>query len=226
LQNILAEIGLKTKNSLLEFSLGFLMTAIFVAGLMFFLGKPAMQPIEHLLQKSSLWPVIFLAFLGIVAQTIFLCGVILTGAKYLNNTQIALILSVLVFGLTFETPVFRIYFNWFLIADVGLTGLFFGLIFVVSRSLWIIFGIRGVLNVFEVSIKDLETTFFESQRILEQSKPPSKSLGIILVSGPSFDGDLQRYIWFAMNLASVILIAFLVLQKRKMVLVKNGRKSS
>jgi hypothetical protein len=225
LQSILTSIGLRTKNPLLEFLLGFSSASIVVALLVVFLGKPAMQPMEHLLQKSSLWITILLAFLGVIAQTIVLPGMFLAGVEQLINTRIALILTALVFGFMFKVSVFGNYFDWFFTVGVGLTGLFFGLIFVVSRSLWIIFGIRAVLNILDVSIKDLETTFYESQRILEQSKPPSTSLVIKLVSGPSFDGDLQRYIWFAINLASVILIIFLVLRKRQIASIQNKRKS-
>jgi membrane protease YdiL (CAAX protease family) len=226
LQDFLVSIGLKTKNFTLEFILGLLVSVALVAALMVFLGKPATQPIEHLLQKTSLWSTILLTFLVIAAQTILLPGMILAAIEKLINTRVALVLSALIFGVTFRTTVFGNFFDLFFSAGVVLTGLFYGLIFVAFRSLWIIFGIRAVFNTIDVSIKDLETTFYESQRIFEQSKPPSTSLGIILVSGPSFDGDLQRYIWFVMNLISVILIIFLVLQKRKVVLVKNGRKSS
>jgi membrane protease YdiL (CAAX protease family) len=226
LQDFLVSIGLKTKNFTLEFTLGLLVSVALIAALIVLLGKPATQPIEHLLQKTSLWSTIFLTFLVIAAQTILLPGMILAAIEQLINTRVALVLSALIFGITFRSTIFGSFADLFFSAGVVLTGLFYGLVFVASRSLWMIFGIRAVLNVFEVSIKDIETTFFESQRILEQSKPPSTSLGIILVSGPSFDGDLQRYTWFVMNLISVILIIFLVLQKRKMVLVKNGRKSS
>jgi membrane protease YdiL (CAAX protease family) len=215
LQSILTSIGLRTKNPLLEFLIGFSSISIVVAVLVVFLGKPSMQPIEHLLQRSSLWPTILLAFLGVMAQTIVLPGMLLAGVEQLINTRAALVLTALVFGFMFKVSVFGNYFDWLFTIGVGLTGLFFGLIFVVSRSLWVILGVRAVPNILDVSIKDLENIFYESQRILEQSKPPSTSLGTTLVSGPSFDGNLPSYIWLAMNATSVLLIIFLVLRKRE-----------
>jgi membrane protease YdiL (CAAX protease family) len=225
LQNILTSIGLRTKNPLLEFLLGFSSIAIVVAVLMFFLGNPAIQPINHLFQGASLWLIVIFTFLAVAAQTILLPGVVLVAIERLINTRVALVLSALTFGLTFKASVFGNYFDWFLTIGMGLTGLFFCLVFVATRSLWVIFGIRAVLNMLEVSINDSKTIYEETARILEQSKPPSTSLGILLVAGPSFDGDLQHYIWLAMNLASVILIIFLVLQSRKRSSTQNERKS-
>jgi hypothetical protein len=225
LQNILTSIGLRTKNPLLEFLLGFSSTSIVVAILVAFLGKPAMQPIEHLLQVPALWFTIVWVLLGTFIQVTVFPGILLTSIEQLINTRVALIILAIVFGFSFRETRYGNFLEYSSVFYTGLTGLFQGLLFIAFRSNWLIFGNQFVISTIQFSTNDISRIFYDTARILEQSKPSSTSLTIKLTSGPSFDGGLQSEIWLVMNITSVFLIIFLVLKKRKLTSIQNERKS-